>query len=168
MVNNKSEVDAPPSWISWVVPTILALLLACTIGTAVLVSRSDATAKPGPVEPIANQAAINFFSLDYRHIEADLDRVLSMATGEFEKAYRAKAPDLQEQVVTKKLVLTAAVPTDGTALEFSSGGAAHVLVAVDVHTEDAAGAAEDAPYRVRVKLQRVDDAWLISDIEQVG
>ena len=117
----------------------------------------------------ARTGAVDFFSLDYRHADDDVDRVLALATGKFKTQYAAQRKQIVDGVVKKKLVVTAAIPEDGAALEFLSARKAQVLVAVDVTTSATTGsAATPDRYRTRVELTRVGDKWLISGLNQVG
>lgn len=109
-----------------------------------------------------------FFSLDYRHADADVDHVLALATGKFKTDYAARRKEVVDGVVKKKLVVTATVLQDGAALEYLQGNHGQVLVAVDVTTTTSNGASTVNRYRARVFLTRVKDRWLVSDLNQVG
>ncbi|TWH02707.1 hypothetical protein L615_001300000710 [Nocardioides sp. J9] len=116
----------------------------------------------------ARTAVTTFFDMDHETIEEDLDAMAALSTGEFAKAYGAEREKLAEQVTTKELVITSTIVEQGTAVEYLHEDHAQVLVAVDATTEDSGGAAETAHYRMRVVLDRTDDTWLVSGLEQVG
>lgn len=152
----------------WLLPTALAVVLMALLATsAVLWQRQRVGLDEGAVA-VAREQARNFFSLDYRHADADVDRVLSLATGDFKKQYAAKKDEVAAGVEKKKLVVTATIPDDGSAVEYLHQNRAQVLVAVDVTTKAGGGAAEAARYRTRIELTRVDDSWLVSGVNQVG
>ncbi|MGB0243479.1 MAG: hypothetical protein ACPGCP_00370 [Candidatus Nanopelagicales bacterium] len=65
-------------------------------------------------------------------------------------------------------MVTAKVPEDGVAVEYFHQDDAQFLVAVDVTTVMKTRAAEEARYRARIKLTRVDGSWRVSGVEQVG
>jgi len=148
-------------------PTALVVVLAGLIAASVVLWLGDRETVDKGTLVAARQGAISFFSLDYRHAEDDVDRVLSQATGDFKKQYAEKRDEVVAGVEDKQLVVTATVPDDGVALEFLADDEAKVLVAVDVNTKSPDGA-EDARYRTRVELARVDGRWLVAGVEQVG
>ncbi|MEV5003983.1 hypothetical protein [Nocardioides sp. LML1-1-1.1] len=53
-------------------------------------------------------------------------------------------------------------------MEYFHQDDAQFLVAVDVTTVMKTRAAEEARYRARIKLTRVDGSWRVSGVEQVG
>ena len=156
--------------LTWLLPVVL---LAATVLVGVLAvqrwqDRAGDTLADAPVD-VGADIASDFFTLDYRTLEADSAKVLDRATGEFKAQYRTESSSLQASVKEKQLVLTASVPESGSALEYLAGDEAWVLVAVDVHTEGAGGLSEETRYRTRVVLERSeDDEWLVARLEQVG
>ncbi len=155
--------------VTWVVAVVA---LACLVGFAVASvgawrDRQAADLDRAPVD-VAEDVARDFFSLDHRTLKADMDKVLSRATGEFEAQYEKQSADLRAAVEQKKLVLTARVADDGAAVEYLGEDSAWVLVSVDVHTESSGAPAQDSRYRTRVVLDRNGDRWLVSRLERVG
>jgi Mce-associated membrane protein len=142
---------------------VLALLGTATAGC----SEGEHDLAPGMLVA-AKLEAKYFFSLDYRHADEDVDRVLALATGSFKKDYAARRKEVVDGVVKKKLVVSATVPQDGAGLEYLQGNRGQVLVAVDVTTTTSSGASTVNRYRTRVFLTRVKDRWLVSDLNQVG
>jgi Mce-associated membrane protein len=152
----------------WLLPILLAVLLAALLGTsAVLHSRQGRDLDPGMLVAARTQAT-NFFSLDYRHADDDVDRVLALSTGKFKKEYGSRRKEVVAGVEDKKLVVTAAIPRQGAAVELADGDHGQVLVAVDVSTTTVSGATTTNRYRTRILLTRVHDRWLVSDLNQVG
>lgn len=153
----------------WLVPGLLALVLAGLLVAIVVVGRSRDHAVDPAALVVAQQETENFFGLDYRHADRDVDAVLALATGTFKEQYAAQRQAIVSGVTEKKLVVTATVPSDGVALEFYDRDRAQVLVAVDVHTS-AAGTDEETlnRYRARIVLDRVAGHWLVSAVNQVG
>ena len=155
--------------VTWLVALVS---LACVVGFGRAAwgewqDRQGADLDRAPVE-VAEKVARDFFSLDHRTLEKDMDKVRSRATGEFEAQYEKQSADLRKAVEQKKLVLTARVPDDGSAVEYLGEDSAWVLVSVDVHTESASAAPQDSRYRTRVVLDRDGDDWLVSRLERVG
>lgn len=149
------------------VPATLGVVLIALIATSTVLWVRRPGIDQGPLVA-ARQGAADFFSVDYRHADRDIDRVLARATKPFKQEYAAKRSELTRQIVARKVVLTAAVPDDGAALEYLHGDRARVLVAVDVTTKVGASGAEQSRYRTRVGLSRVGDSWLINAVNQVG
>jgi len=151
-------------------PAVAGVLAVGLAGTAAFLElRSDDGVDPGMVV-VARQEATNFFSLDHRHADEDVDRVLALATGTFKKEYAAQRKQIVDGVTEKKLVVTADIPDDGAAVEFYDDDEARMLVAVDVTTTGASSTSEPTEnrYRTRVLLTKVGDKWLVSGLNQVG
>ena len=149
------------------VPVTLVLVLAGLLTTSALLWLDDRESVDRGALVAARQGAVSFFSLDYRHAGEDVDRVLSQATGDFKEEYAEKRDEVVDGVEDTQLVVSATVPEDGLALEYLLDDEAKVLVAVDVNTQSPDGA-EDARYRTRVELRKVDGRWLVAGVEQVG
>jgi hypothetical protein len=151
-------------------PALAGVLAVGLAGTAAFLEvSSDDGVDPGMVV-VARQQATNFFSLDHRRADEDVDRVLALATGTFKKEYAAQREQIVKGVTDKKLVVTAEIPEDGAAVEFYDDDQARVLVAVDVTTTGSTASAEPTEnrYRTRVLLTKVGDTWLVSGLNQVG
>lgn len=115
---------------------------------------------------VGRQAAQNLTTIDWEHADADVQRVLDMATGSFYDDFQKRAEPFLEVVKEAK---SKSVGTLGEAgLESSTGDTAEVLVAVTVKSANA-GAPEQAPraWRMRLTVQRVDDAAKVSQVEFV-
>lgn len=146
----------------WIQVGLGAVLIALLITSAVLLLHAGPSTDPGMVVA-AREEATNFFSLDYNRANADIDRVLALATGSFKTEYASKRDAILAGVAQKKLVVTSVIPQNGAAVEFVQGDRGQVLVAVDVTT---GGSVQR--YRTRVLLTRVDGHWLVSGLDQVG
>lgn len=117
---------------------------------------------------VARQEALNFFTLDYRHVHQDTSDVLALATGSFSDTYAAQRATIETGVTSKKLAVSAAVPEDAVAVEYLHGDTAQVLVAVDTTTTLPTGASDAARYRTRLVLQKAHGTWRVSQFNQVG
>ncbi|HSV41341.1 MAG TPA: hypothetical protein VLI04_21440 [Nocardioidaceae bacterium] len=148
-------------------PVVLAALLVVLLATAAVLWLRDRRDVDSGMVAVATEEARNFFSLDYRTADEDVDRVLALATGDFAEQYAAKRDEVVAGVEKAKLVVTASVPEEGTAVEYAAEDSGQVLVAVDVSSRSTSGA-EDVRYRTRIVLTKVDGRWLVSDLEQVG
>ncbi|TFV55556.1 Mce protein [Mycobacterium sp. PS03-16] len=115
---------------------------------------------------VGRQAAQNLTSIDWEQAEADVQRVLDVATGTFYDDFHNRAEPFIEVVREAK---SRSVGTLGEAgIESMSGDQATVLVAVTV-TSSNAGAPEQAPraWRMRLTVQRVGDDAKVSQVEFV-
>jgi Mce-associated membrane protein len=162
--------DAPDrSWLPWLVTGILGVTLVALVVASVLVWRA---AQPREDDDgavgVAKEAVRNFNGLDYRDPDEGVERVLDMATGDFEDEYEELSEELVQNLVDKKLTLSADIPGNGAALEYLSEDEAQVLVAVNVTTTSAEGVSETRLQRARVVLTWEDDQWLVSDLQDVG
>ena len=152
---------------SRLVPGLLVVVLVGLLATSAWLWQDRRESVDNGALAVAKQEAKNFFSLDHRHAEEDVDRVLSLATEPFKSQYAAKRDEVVAGVQDKKLVVTALLPDDGTAIEYFTEDRAQVLVSADVTTEQR-GDEETQRHRTRIKLEKVDGRWLVSGIETVG
>lgn len=160
--------DEPGSRRVWLLPAALALVLVGLLATTGVLLLDRRTTIAGGAPEVARDAAITFFSLDYRHAEDDVAAMLELATGDFATEYADQRDGFVSTLTRKKLVVTASVPEDGVAVEYAAADSAQVLVAVDVTTTTPSGEQADARYRTRIELSRVHDSWLVSGLEQVS
>ena len=116
---------------------------------------------------VARDEALAFFSLDFRTAEANVAKVLSLATGTFKEQYAANQAQVIAQVKQKKLVSAAAIPDGGVAVEFATPTQARVLVVVDV-SRTIGTKVDRLRNRARIVLDSVDGRWLVSGVNQVG
>ena len=151
---------------------VLALVAAAAmVGTGVLAPRiSAASARDDrrvEVLHTARQQAINFTTLDYRHLDVDLGRVLKGSTGDFRKQFQAGAKDLTTLFTTNKVVSTGEVLEAG--LVSSDSDSARVLVVADSTVVNTASPKGDKRHsRIQLDLVRHGDRWLVSDLTFVG
>lgn len=152
---------------SRLVPGLLFVVLVGLLATSAWLRQDRRESLDNGALAVAKQEATNFFSLDHRHAEDDVDRVLSLATDPFKSQYAAKRDEVVAGVTSKKLVVTATLPEDGTAVEYFTETKAQVLVSVDATTRQEKGE-ETQRHRTRIKLEKIDGRWLVSGIETVG
>ncbi|GAA5147722.1 hypothetical protein GCM10023340_20560 [Nocardioides marinquilinus] len=170
----------------WLLPVLLVVLLGLVSATTVVLvlDRRDATA----VEPLrpadvgvgdwqrgsagqavvaAQRAASQYFTLDHRRVEQDMDRMRALGTEEFVAGYDDGARALASKVRTGRLSLSARLPQGGVATEYLTSDRAQVLVAVDVTTTAPRRETRRTRYRTRIVLERVEDRWLVDDLDEV-
>lgn len=115
---------------------------------------------------VGRQAAQNLTTIDWQQADADVGRVLDMATGTFYDDYQQRARPFIQVVKEAKSKSVGTLGDSG--IETVSGDQARVLVAVTV-TSASAGAPEQAPrqWRMRLTVQRVGGGAKVSDVEFV-
>ncbi|KAA0080090.1 Mce protein [Mycolicibacterium sp. P9-64] len=112
------------------------------------------------------QGAVNLTTIDWRHADADVQRILAGATGTFYDDFSQRSQPFVEVVKKVQSVSTGTVTTAG--LESSTDAEARVLVAVSVQTTT-----NDAPqqssraWRMRLSIQKVGDDAKVSNVEFV-
>ncbi|WP_422745422.1 Mce protein [Mycobacterium sp. WMMD1722] len=115
---------------------------------------------------VGREAAQNLTTIDWQHAEADVQRVLDVATGTFYDDFQRRSQPFMEVV---KEARSKSVGTLGeSGIESVSDDGARVLVAVTVQSSNA-GAPDQAPkaWRMRLTLARVDDGAKVSNVEFV-
>ena len=116
---------------------------------------------------VGRQGAINLTTLDYEHIDTDVQRVLDSATGSFYDDFQKRAPsfmDVVKQVKSKSegTVTEAALEAGDTATQ------AEVLLAVTVKSV-IVGQPEQEPrsWRMRLLVQKIQGDTKVSNVEFV-
>lgn len=115
---------------------------------------------------VGRQGALNLTTIDYQHVDADLQRILGSATGAFYDDFSKRAQPFFEAV---KQVQSKSVGTVTEAgLESVTGNDAQVLVAVAVKTSNA-GAPEQQPraWRMRIAVTKVGAEAKVSNVKFV-
>jgi hypothetical protein len=147
-------------------PAVLALVLVALLASSGTVWWRSLPPDSAAPMAVAREEAENFFTLHHRSVENDIDKVLALAVDDFKREYEARRAEIVKQVRTRKLEVTATIPDDGVAVEFLSDAEARILVAVDVSSRSEDGV-RDQRFRCRLTLKKVDDSWLVAELEQV-
>ncbi|OBI73190.1 mammalian cell entry protein [Mycolicibacterium fortuitum] len=134
-----------------------------TIRTHRLIHAAD---RQNQIIEAARQGALNLTTIDWQRADADVQRILDSATGEFYDDFSKRSAPFIKVVKEVKSTSTGSITDAG--LESESGDAAQVLVAVAVKTSNA-GAPEQEPreWRMRVSVQKVGDVMKVSNVEFV-
>lgn len=112
---------------------------------------------------VARQGALNLSTIDWRHADADVHRILDGATGEFYDDFAKRSQPFIEVLKQAKATTVGTITEAG--LESETGDAAQALVAVSVQTSNA-GVSEQVPraWRMRVSVQKVGDQVKVSHV----
>ena len=92
-------------WVVVAVALVASLALGATRGRDWYAARQTEAANASAVAA-AKQLAINFVTVDYTKVDADVARVKAGATGEFLKSYSTSAGDLTKVLVANQTVST--------------------------------------------------------------
>jgi len=115
----------------------------------------------------ARQEGLNLASVSQQTIDADLERVLSGATGDFRTEYAASASDLRNVVTANQVTSTGQV-IDAALVEGDRNKATALVVidAIVKNREVPKGATRY--YRMQLVLTRQGNTWLTSTLQLVG
>jgi Mce-associated membrane protein len=114
---------------------------------------------------VGRQAGINLTTIDWHHAEADIQRILSIASGDFYNDFAKRSQPFIE--VVKQTQATSQGQVTAAALESMTGEKARVLLAISVQSTSAG--AEPAPrlWRMRVDLEELGNDFKVTNVEFV-
>ncbi|WP_234825658.1 Mce protein [Mycolicibacter senuensis] len=116
---------------------------------------------------VGRQAALNLTTIRYTDVDADIDRILDSATGEFHDDFQQRSGPFME--VVKRAQTTSEGTVTEAGLESFDSDHAQVLVAVSVQTSDPRTADQQPRlWRMRIGVQKVDDGAKVSNVEFVA
>jgi Mce-associated membrane protein len=115
---------------------------------------------------VGRQGAVNLTTINWEHAEADVQRVLDSATGQFYDDFQNRAAPFIEVVKQAQSKSEGSITEAG--LESASSEEAQVLVAVTVNTSNV-GAPQQEPraWRMRLTVTKVGDEAKVSNVEFV-
>lgn len=112
---------------------------------------------------VARQEALNLTTIDWQHPDADVQRILDGATGQFHDDFAARSQPFVEVLKQAKSTTVGTVTAAG--LESATADQAQVLVAASVKMTYAGG--PEAPpraWRMRITVQKVGDQAKVSNV----
>jgi Mce-associated membrane protein len=115
---------------------------------------------------VGRQTALNLTTIDWQHADADVQRLLDSATGQFfDQFSRRKQPFID---VLKKAQSKSVGTITEAGLESDSGDKAQVLVAVSIKTTNL-GAADESPreWRMRISMEKSGNDVKVSNVSFV-
>ncbi|MDH6246401.1 mammalian cell entry protein [Mycobacterium sp. OTB74] len=114
----------------------------------------------------ARQGALNLTTIDWQKADADVQRILDGATGQFRDDFAARSKPFIDVVKQAKSSSVGTVSEAG--IESQDGDTAQVLVAVGVQTSNAGAPKQDPrSWRMRIAVQKVGDQIKVSNVEFV-
>ncbi len=110
----------------------------------------------------ARLGAVNLTTINYTEVDADVQRILDVATGAFRDDFEQRSKPFIEVVKAAQSKSEGTVTDAG--LESQHGDSAQVLVAVAVKSRTAGG--EEAPreWRMRIEVRSVGDDAKVSNV----
>jgi Mce-associated membrane protein len=122
----------------------------------------DAQAQRELFVQVARQGAVNLTTINYTEADADVQRILDLATGAFREDFEQRSKAFIEVVKAAQSKSEGTVTDAG--LESQRGDGAQVLVAVAVKSRTAGG--EEAPreWRMRIAVRSVGDDAKVSNV----
>ncbi|BBY01085.1 Mce associated membrane protein [Mycobacterium seoulense] len=136
--------------------------LLCWLGFRVHQSRQVQTQR-GQLLQVARQGALNLTTIDWRHADADVRRILDSATGEFYNDFSKRSTPFIEVLQQAKATTVGTITEAG--LESQTPDTAQALVAVSVLTSNA-GEADPVPrvWRMRITVQKIGDQVKVCNV----
>jgi len=111
----------------------------------------------------ASQGAANLLTVDYRHADADAQRILDSATGKFYDSFARRKQSYIDNAKRTRSQLVGIVTDAG--LETRNGDQGRVLVAVTVKSSDPAQTHQEPHFwRIRVTVRKTGAVGKVSDV----
>lgn len=168
-----ARVPTEPLRMAIVLAAVLAVLASLTAGwfgiswyRAAHDDSLDLAATRDVVLREAQQVAVNLNTLDYRNVEAGLDRWLSSSTGRLATEFRTNRDSYVEAIENARTTTEARV-LDAAVAELNPD-VARVLLIVDVTAIKEQGGPVVNRQRLQLEMSRTEHGWKASAIESVG
>jgi Mce-associated membrane protein len=147
------------------VGSALVVVLAALLGWSQyhLVQAQHAQAHRALFLQVAKQGALNLTTIDWQNADADVHRILDVATGEFYDDFAKRSQPFIDALKQAKAKTVGTITEAG--LESENPDSARALVALSVQTsssdENAQGPRE---WRMRIDVQKVGDQVKVSNV----
>jgi hypothetical protein len=135
-------------------------------GPAAAASAPDSADRLGALRA-AHDFAASFFTYDYRSVNAYFRRVEAASTGSFRSDFVSKEATLKTVLASLKTVATGQVPDNGAGIFALADGKAVAFVAANMNATNAVTKNGQQRYRIKLSLEKVKGAWLVSDFQEV-
>jgi Mce-associated membrane protein len=159
---------------------VLGVLLVALVATAGYVAVRGRAEDPGAVPAAAvsreydditaaaRQETEAFLTVDYKHMDPAVNRVLAGATGQFKKEYRKAEVKLRSDARQSRATSRGRVRAVG--IGDLGGGSATVYVAADgiVSNDNTGHKPQPRHYRFQLNMTKVGRRWLTADLRSVS
>lgn len=153
-------------WALATVVLVATVAVGATLGRDWWTARQLAQANASALAA-GRQLAVNFATIDYRHVDQDTALVRSGATGPFLTSYASSLAQLRKVLVANRSVST--VERAEAGLVSGDLDSARVIVGIVAPTSNTAiPQGEKKTYRIRLDLQRAGDSWKVAGLDFVG
>ncbi len=159
----RSPMSAPR--LAILVGLAVVAVLAALVGWSGfrLIQSHQAQAQRSQFLQVARQGALNLTTIDWQHADADVHRILDVATGEFYDDFAKRSQPFIDMVKQAKAKTVGTIKEAG--LESETADSARALVAVSVLTSSADEPGETPrEWRMRIDVQKVDDQLKVSNV----
>ncbi|MDX1888948.1 Mce protein [Mycolicibacterium sp. 050158] len=175
-VDENGAVGTRSRWRPRATPPRIALVLGLTAAVALAVvigllgvrehhAQQSADLRAQYLQ-VGRQGAVNLTTIDWHHAEADVQRILDVATGPFYDDFSQRSQPFVDVVKKVQSVSTGTVTVAG--LESVTDDGARVLVAVNVQTTTNEAPQESSrSWRMRISVQRTGNDVKVSNVEFV-
>ena len=153
-------------------PVALVVLLVALVGLSAWLfvqaqqASSDAEAYDD-ASAAARAEVLAFTTLDYRKLDASLDRVVAGATGSFKSDFSKQRKTITQLTKQNKSVSKSRVPSAGV-VSIDQDSARVIVVADSTVTNATTKTPQPRHYRMQVDLVLRDGDWLTSNLEFVN
>ena len=147
---------------------VLVVALSALVGWLVVRTHraTDVDERQSQIVQVARQGALNLTTIDWQRADADVQRILDSATGEFYDDFAKRSAPFIKVVKEAKSTSTGSITEAG--LESEAGDSAQVLVAVAVKTSNVGAPDQQTrEWRMRIAVQKVGDVMKVSNVEFV-
>ena len=159
----------PRGWIRVVATLALPVVAAAALWIWQDAERDAAVAAAAEGRAALNAATLqtlNWASVDYRDVDAFVEKVTAGATGPFLQQFEESEPALRRIIGANESVQVPTIPRGGAGLLERRGDEARVLIVMDAQvTNTSTRRPQPRQFRLQVTVSKVDGRWLTSELE---
>ncbi len=116
----------------------------------------------------ARSETLAFLAVDHTKMDELTKRVLDGATGEFKKQYQTSLKSLKDAAVSQESISKGRVDEIGLGEIDDDSATVFVAAGSKVQNKGTKGKVEDRSWRMKLTMAKVDNRWLVSQLEFVG
>ena len=152
----------------WVILVALVVALALALGSGLLWLADRAVEQErNAALRAAKDAAVALTSIHHSTADADIKRVVQAGTGEFGELFQENLKSYVKMVRDSQVASSG--EATGAAISKFAEDSAEVLVAVQGEVKNASSEKpQTRQYRMRLKLVKEDEKWLVAKLDFVG
>ncbi len=116
----------------------------------------------------ARAETLAFLAVDHTKMDELTKRVLAGATGEFKKQYETSLKSLKDAAISQESISKGRIDEIGLGEIDDDSATVFVAAGSKVQNKGTKGKVEDRSWRMRLTMAKVDNRWLVSQLEFVG